>query len=62
MTDCFHNPKFHKPGPRIPLRYGSGDTVICGQCGMWKVWTIGGPPSAYWHQPPVRTEPPEDDA
>lgn len=61
MSECFHPPMLHTSGPRVPVRYGSSDTVICGKCGMWKTGTIGGPPCAVWHEPPIRTERTEED-
>ncbi len=25
-------------GPRLPLRYGSAEVLICADCGVWRVW------------------------
>jgi len=40
---CRHPRGTISPGPRIPRRYGTGPTEICGACGMWRTaWETPG--------------------
>lgn len=44
-------------GPRVPMRWGSGPTQVCGLCGWWRnTLHIPGP----WFAPPIKTEPDDD--
>lgn len=33
---CPHPMEHRRPGPRIPLRYGTSATEVCADCGAWR--------------------------
>lgn len=49
---CTHDGPL-KPGPRIPLRWGSAATLICRRCGMWRQERT---PTGPWQSPAALQE------